>query len=115
MATLQDRPGGAPAPEPAGIAAEIERVLAAERDAEADVQRCRARCAARVDEARIETRQRVERAEAVAQAIHARTEHIAERRAAALLLAAAPRTPGAAELDAIVAHVAELLTDGGDD
>ncbi len=115
MATLQDRPGGAPAPEPAGAAAEIERVLAAERDAVAEVARCRARCTARLDEARIEARQLVERAEAVAQAIHARTERVAERRAAARLHATATRRPGPAELDAIVARVAARLVDDGDD
>ena len=115
MATLQDIPGGAPAPVPAGAAAAIEQVLAAERDAAAEVGRCRARCAARLDEARLEARRLVARAESLAQAIHARTERVAERRAAARLHATATRKPGPAELDAIVARVAARLVDDGDD
>jgi vacuolar-type H+-ATPase subunit H len=113
MAKLQDIAGGAPVL--AGVAAAIEHVLATEREAEAEVERCRARCAARLDDARLEARHLVERAESLAQAIHARTERVAARRAAALVLAGAPRAPDADELDAIVARVAAQLTDGGDD
>jgi vacuolar-type H+-ATPase subunit H len=113
MAKLQDSPGGVPAP--AGAAAAIEFVLAAERDAVADVERCRSRCAARLDEARIEARRLVERAESIAQAIHARTERVATQRAGAVVQASAPCAAAAAELDAIVARIAAQLTEPGDD
>lgn len=115
MRNLQDIPGGVPVPARPSVAAAIEHVLAAERDAEAEVERCRSRCAARLDEARIEARRLVERAESLAQAIHARAERVAAQRAGALVQATTPPTPGAAELDAIVARVAAELTDAGDD
>ena len=115
MATLHDMPGGAPAPVPAGAAAAIEQVLAAERDAAAEVGRCRARCAARLDEARLEARRLVARAESLAQAIHARTESVAERRAAAQVQAIVAYPTDATALDAIVARVAAVLTEPADD
>jgi vacuolar-type H+-ATPase subunit H len=115
MATLRDKPGGAPAPDFAGAAAAIEHVLAAERDAVAEVERRRSRCTARLDEARLEARRLVERAESIAQAIHARTERVAAERARALVQASVPNAPDAAELDAIVARIAAQLTDAGDD
>jgi vacuolar-type H+-ATPase subunit H len=98
-----------------GVAATIERVLAAERDAATDVERARVRCAERVAEARLEARRILERAEGVAQAIHARTERVAASRAAESARAVAPHVAGAEEADAIVARVAAVLTDDADD
>jgi vacuolar-type H+-ATPase subunit H len=115
MATLRDKPGGAPAPVFAGAAAAIEHVLAAERDAVAEIERCRSRCAARLDEARLEARRLVARAEALAQAIHARAERVAAERARALVHAGVPHATDAAELDAIVVRVAARLTGPDDD
>jgi vacuolar-type H+-ATPase subunit H len=112
MARLHDETG-APGTS-TGVAATIERVLAAEREAAADLERVRARCAERVADARLEARRIREHAEGVAQAIHARTETTAAARAAACTQAAKPRIAADEEIDAIVARVAADLTDDGD-
>lgn len=114
MASLHTRPVGAPAPT-TGIAAAIERVLAAERAAVVDVSECRAQCAARIADARVEARRRLERAERIAQAIHARTDRVAAARASV----AASTMPKQAVVDAdvadAVARLAAELTDDDDD
>jgi vacuolar-type H+-ATPase subunit H len=115
MPRLKDNAGGAPASELAGVAATIERVLAAEREAAAGLERTRVRGAERVAEARLEARRILERAEVLAQAIHARTERVAAARAAAQGRASTAQPPAEAEVAATVARVAALLTADDDD
>lgn len=116
MNGLHKSPDERPRPQPATeVAVAMEEVLAAEREARAEVELRRAECAARVAAARLQARTIVEHAEALAQAIHARTERVAAARAGALAagVACAPCTPGA--LESAIDGVAARLTDDGDD
>jgi vacuolar-type H+-ATPase subunit H len=114
MASLHTRPFGATAPS-SGIAAAIERVLAAERAAVADVAECRAGCTARVADARLQARRRLERAERIAQAIHARTDAVATARAARAVSDVRRRRDAEADIAELVARLAAELTGPGDD
>ncbi|MFO0453222.1 MAG: hypothetical protein ACK52I_31945, partial [Pseudomonadota bacterium] len=73
MAVPLENADRATAPPPADAAAAMNRVLATERATLAEVESERARCEARVAAARRAASARVDRAEAVARAIHART------------------------------------------
>jgi hypothetical protein len=89
------------------VARAMDAVLAAERAAAAAIDTCRADGARELSAARLAARARIERAEAVAQLIHGRTERVATARAAALAAAAvaapvAPR-PLAAAVDEVAA------------
>jgi vacuolar-type H+-ATPase subunit H len=64
-----------------GVAAAMNRVLVAERDALADVENCRAEGEKTLEAARREARAILERAERVARDIHGRTERLAAARA----------------------------------
>jgi vacuolar-type H+-ATPase subunit H len=72
----EDRP-----PAVGGIAEAMNRVLAAERDALAEVEACRTEAERTLEAARREARVILERAERVARDIHARTGNLAETRA----------------------------------
>lgn len=64
-----------------GVAEAMNRVLAAERTALADIEACRAEAEKTLEAARREARNVLERAERVARDIHARTGKLAEARA----------------------------------
>jgi regulator of protease activity HflC (stomatin/prohibitin superfamily) len=97
------------------VAAAMERVLDAEREATAEVEARRAECTARVAAARLRARTILERAEALAQAIHARTDRVADERARALATPRVAPDDLALEFDAALARVADWLTDDADD
>jgi vacuolar-type H+-ATPase subunit H len=96
------------------VARAMNEVLAAERAAAAALEACRAEVARAVGDARLEARALVERAETVAQAIHARTEGVAAERAAALTAAAAGDAASARPLRAAVDEIAAWLVGDGD-
>ena len=97
------------------VADAMERVLAAEREARAAIEVQRAACAARVEAARLQARAILAHAEALARSIHARTERVAQARAAALGQQVAATPPDAADVEAALVRVAAWLTDDGDD
>lgn len=113
MASLHTMPGGTSAAA-ADVAAAIERVLRAERDATADLEAARGQCAARIAEARAQARRILEQAERVAQAIHARTERVAELRAAAAAREACPPDATTTDVEAVADRLAAELTGDGD-
>ncbi|HXQ31845.1 MAG TPA: hypothetical protein VN790_07785 [Steroidobacteraceae bacterium] len=91
----------------------MNEVIAAERAAIAGVETCRADCAREVATARLEARRLLDRAELIAQAIHARTERIAEARARAAT-ASLPDPPAPAQsLEDVVERVAAWLAGEG--
>jgi regulator of protease activity HflC (stomatin/prohibitin superfamily) len=95
------------------VARAMNEVIAAERAAIAGVETCRADCAQQVAAARLEARGLLDRAELIAQAIHARTERIAEARARAAT-AGAPDLPATPEpLEDVVERVAAWLAGEG--
>jgi vacuolar-type H+-ATPase subunit H len=95
------------------VARAMNTVLAAERDAAAAIEACRADGARALDAARLAARARIERAEAVAQQIHARTERVAAARAAALAGAAVSAAEQGRPLAAAIDELAAWLV--GDD
>jgi len=95
-----------------GVADAMRRVLAAEREADEAIARCRQECQAELESARLEAHRIIERAEQLAQAIHGRTERIATQRAAQHRadLAEQPVTVNAEVFAAAIARLAERLT-----
>ncbi len=96
------------------VARAMNEVLAAERAAANAIEACRAEVGRELAEARRAARVHVERAEAVAQAIHARTEEVAAKRAAALTEAAGSGSAAARPLAAVVDEVAAWLVGAAD-
>jgi hypothetical protein len=97
------------------VARAMNEVLAAERAAADAIEGCRAAVARELAEARLASRVQIERAEAVAQAIHARIERVAALRAAALADAAVTAPAVARPLATVVDEVAAWLVGGVDD
>ena len=97
------------------VARAMNEVLAAERAAADAIEACRAEVARELAAARLEARARIERAEALAQTIHARTESVAASRAAALAAASAAAAPPARPLAAVVDELAAWLVGGADE
>jgi cell division septum initiation protein DivIVA len=71
--------------EPGGVAEAMNRVLAAERAAMAQVEACRAEADRTLEAARREAHSILERAERLARDIHGRTERLAAARARRLV------------------------------
>jgi regulator of protease activity HflC (stomatin/prohibitin superfamily) len=102
---------------PGGVAEAMNRVLAAERAALAEVDACRADAGKALEAARHEARAILERAERVAREIHARTERLAATRARQMAESAqdkrGDREPGEL-LEAAVERLAARMTGGSD-
>lgn len=77
------------APASSGVAAAMNRVLTAEREALAELEACRSEADRTLEAARREARAILERAERIARDIHSRTERLASARARRLAEAAA--------------------------
>ncbi|HXQ63714.1 MAG TPA: hypothetical protein VN787_02570 [Steroidobacteraceae bacterium] len=95
------------------VAQAMNEVIAAERAAIAGVESCRADCAREVAAARLEARRLLDRAERIAQAIHARTERIAEERARAATAGVPDPSTPAGPLEDVVERVADWLAGSG--
>lgn len=103
--------------DPGGVAEAMNRVLAAERDALAEVEVCRLEAEKTLEAARREARTILDRAERVARDIHGRTERLAATRARRLVEAAREREDGKDPGDAIataVERLAAAMTGAGD-
>lgn len=102
---------------PGGVAEAMNRVLAAERAALAEVDACRAESEKSLETARHEARAVLQRAERVAREIHARTERLATVRARRMVEAAhdAAASPDWEKLLAdAVGRLAARMTGGSD-
>ena len=102
---------------PGGVAEAMNRVLAAERTALAEVDACRAESEKSLETARHEARAVLQRAERVAREIHARTERLATIRARRMVEAAhdAAASPDWERLLAeAVGRLATRMTGGSD-
>jgi len=118
VTAMGDGPDERDAARPAGGVAEaMNRVLAAERDALAEIEACRTQAEKTLESARREARGILERAERIARDIHARTGRLAEARARQLRerWAREHHAPGTSEtLAAAVRRLGARMT-GGDD
>lgn len=109
MAEKHDHRGDAPG----SVAAAMNRVLTAEREALAELEACRTDAEKTLEAARREARSVLERAERVARDIHGRTERLAAARARQLIeeTRRQPQKPGAADtLTAAVRRLAARMT-----
>jgi regulator of protease activity HflC (stomatin/prohibitin superfamily) len=110
-------PRDASAPAAGGVAAAMNRVLTAERDALAELEACRSEADRTLEAARREARTVLERAERIARDIHGRTERLAAARAKRLSEAAAQEDarPAAGDpLAAALERLAARMTGAGD-
>lgn len=110
-----DRVRAAESGDASAVARAMNEVLTAERAAAAAIEACRAEIGRELAAARLAARARGERAEALAQAIHARTEQVAATRAAALVEATAAGPAAARPLATVVDEVAAWLVGAADD
>jgi vacuolar-type H+-ATPase subunit H len=102
---------------PGGVAEAMNRVLAAERAALAEIAACRAEASRSLAAARHEARVILERAERVAREIHARTERLAATRARQMAESARGEEGGRnpeQRLEAAVQRLAARMTGGSD-
>lgn len=100
-----------------GVAEAMNRVLAAERAALAEVEECRLQADRTLESARREARAILERAERIARDIHARTGRLAEARARQLRAQWAQQHDTAATREALATAVKRLaarMTGAGD-
>jgi len=91
------------------VAQAMNAVLAEEVAASAAIEACQGEVTRALGEARLAARARIERAEALAQAIHARTERIATQRAESLVAASTTPSPVVRPLAAVVDEIAAWL------
>lgn len=101
---------------PGGVAAAMNRVLEAEREALAELEACRAEADRTLEAARREARAILERAERMSRDIHGRTERLAAARALRISEAAAQEDarPGVGNaLAAALERLAARMTGGG--
>ena len=104
-------------PADGGVAEAMNRVLAAERAALAEVEACRQEADRILEAARREAQGLLERSERVARDIHARTGQLAEARARQLCERWAREHEAAAQGDAMaqaLRRLAARMTGGGD-
>lgn len=102
---------------PGGVAEAMNRVLAAEREALADVEVCRQEAERTLEAARREARTILDRAERVARDVHGRTERLAAARARRLVEAALERREDKSPGDTLaiaVERLAAAMTGAGD-
>jgi regulator of protease activity HflC (stomatin/prohibitin superfamily) len=100
----QDRSANAPG----GVAEAMNRVLAAERAALADLETCRQEADGVLEAGRREARSILDRAERLVHEIHARTEHLAAARARQLVEADQGERTEEDEEDLLAAAVGRL-------
>jgi len=98
------------------VAAAMNRVLAAEREAAETLESCRLEAERILESGRRQAREILEHAERLARDVHAKTEHLAAVRARQIAEQAerAARDPGGDPLEAAVERLARRLTGGAD-
>ena len=105
------------APQSGGVAAAMDRVLTAEREALAALEACRSEADRTLEAARREARAILEHAERIARDIHGRTERLAITRGQHLAEKAAQEDARPAASDPLASALERLaarMTGGGD-